>query len=110
MKTLQHYEALTGKTQANGAVTFTAPTGKDTRIHDWQLKIDKGTSTTGTVAVTILTLAGTTYETLLDSVGAAVVFGVSSNASTYRFTADIQAVKLTPTSIDATYNAYLSGY
>jgi len=108
------YEAKTGKLQADSAVsnTFTIPTftiEKETPSR-WELKLSKGAATTGTVAITVLT-TGTTYEPLVDSFGAAITFAVSSNASTYRFECDgLRAVLLTPTSINAGYNAYLEGY
>lgn len=87
------------------AADVTTSIGTDANMIGWSIKINKGTATTGTIALTAKSPGASIAEVVYDSYGAAISFNAaSSTAQTYYFIGQpVDMVILTPTTLNGTY-------
>jgi len=87
------------------AAGVTTTIGTDPNAASWSIKLNKGTATSGTMALTAKGPGASTAETVYDQNGVAIVFNAaSSTPQTYYFTnKPVDSIVITPTALNGTY-------
>jgi len=112
--TTAYKKAITGKVQGDGVQTYTLPEGRFDKPNqitfiNHQITVEPDAATVGTVSVKVKAWGSVTFEDLKDSDLNQVIFNLTGT-ETYNFSANIEAIELTPVGVDDTYNIYISGW